>query len=333
MTFPAEESWARLRADPRISTTPDVPSIEGGVATPVSAVRYALGADGEARLLIPLAPGEPFPDVDAPGLSLLDTMLRVQGPVRFLDITCRDPDLERVFATVCEGMLARLADGDRPGRAVIDVIRETRELLLRGLIREIALETALGLAGELLVLIDLLRLAPGAWRAWVGPTPAARHDFRAGARALEVKTSLRAQTQTVEISAIDQLVEPDGGSLRLVHVILERDGAGPVSVDSLAEQALRLADDPAGLQARLAEAGFEPVLASLWAEHRFAFLGREAYRVEDGFPRLTPSNFRERELPLGVSRFRYRVDLAQARAFRLAQEAQTDMLREFCACL
>lgn len=333
MIFPAEESWARLRADPRISTTPDVPSIEGGVTTPAGAARYALGAKDEARLLIPLAAGETFPDVDAPGLSLLDTMLRVEGPTRFLDITCRNPDLERVFAKICEGMLGRLAEGDAPGRAVTDVIRETRELLLRGLVREIPLETALGLAGELLVLIDLLRFAPGAWRAWVGPTPAARHDFRAGTPALEVKTSLRAPTLTVEISAIDQLLEPEGGSLHLLHVILERDGAGPVSVDDLAEAALRLADDPAGLQTRLAEAGFEPALAPLWAEHRFAFLGREVYRVENGFPRLIPGDFQARELPPGVSRFRYRVDLGQARAFRLAPEAQADMLQEFCACL
>lgn len=334
MILAARDCWARLRKEPALSTTKDVPSIESGLRIASGAVRYALGSALEPRLLIPLAPGEAFPEIDVPALSVRDTVLNVGGAMRFLDLTCRNPNVERVFGRICEDVIARMSEGAPAAGAVVDVIREARELLLRGDVADIPLEMALGLCGELLILNQLLGLTPEAWRGWTGPTPAARHDFRADLRAIEVKTGLRGSGRSVEISAIDQLQEPEGGWLHLAHLVLERDGGGPIHVEALASEATARASDPAALRARLALAGYvEGEGDASWGEFRFSLLEQALYRVAEGFPRLVPADFDVIEPPPGVSRFRYRLDLGHAEAFRLAEADRSQVFSEFGACL
>lgn len=332
MILAARDCWARLRKEPALSTTKDVPSIESGLHVAAGSVRYALGSELEPRLLIPLAAGEAFPEIDAPALSVRDTVLNVGGAVRFLDLTCRNPNVERVFGRICEDAIARMGEGAPAAAALVDVIREARELLLRGEVADVPLEKALGLCGELLVLNQLLRLRPDAWRGWTGPTPAARHDFRADLRAIEVKTGLRGSGRSVEISAIDQLQEPEGGQLHLTHVLLERDGSGPIHVEVLASDAIARASDPGAVRARLALAGYVEGDGG-WDEFRFSLLHQVLYRVVEGFPRLVPADFHVIEPPAGVSRFRYRLDLGHAEAFRLADADRPQVFSEFCACL
>jgi Putative PD-(D/E)XK family member, (DUF4420) len=160
----------------------------------------------------------------------------------------------------------------------------------------------------------------------------ARHDFRAGPVALEVKSGLRGPSLAVEISSPDQLLEPEGGRLHLIHVIVERDPAGLLSVERLAGQAVSLASDPEAVLDLLKDRDYRTELAEAWEPFRFSPYRREIYRVEEGFPRLIPADFQDARLPPGVSHFHYRVDLAVAGAFRLdaADHARVlaDLLQE-----
>lgn len=175
----------------------------------------------------------------------------------------------------------------------------------------------MGLLGELLVLNLLLARNPGAWRCWTGPT-GARHDFRAGDVAVEVKTAVRAQKRTIEVSALDQLAEPEGGALLLAHHVLEHDAGGHLTIPDQADRAIKAADDKEGLASMLAHAGYVPAFRERWAAFRFSLLESGFYNVDDRFPRLVPASFRETELPNGVSHLRYRVDLDFADECRVA---------------
>jgi hypothetical protein len=137
----------------------------------------------------------------------------------------------------------------------------------------------------------------------------------------------------VEISAPDQLLEPEEGRLHLIHVIVERDPAGPLGVELLAQRALSRASDPEAMLDLLADRDYRPELAEAWSAFRFSPYRRDVYRITEGFPRLVPADFRDARLPPGVSHFHYRVDLAVASPFRLAPDAQPTVLTDFLEAL
>jgi hypothetical protein len=326
--------WKRLRAETGRNNDLGVPSLVVDVEVRAGPVRLAIGTEHEARLLVPLMPGERFPAVDdTNGLELRDSVLLQRGlPVRFIDLTCRGERLEAVFEKVVADIIRRLGAGGEPACGIEEAITDFRSLLVGANRDRPTLEVALGLLGELVILNRLLAVRNDAWELWLGPT-GARHDFRGGGRAIEVKTSLRAQSRTIEVSAIDQLMAPQDGSLHLAHLDLEFDAAGALSIPGEAERAQRIASDPGAVADRLAMVGYVPELANDWTAFRFGMLSTEFYSVADGFPRLTPASFAEDPLPAGVSHFRYRVDLDFASGFRVAPASVDGLLEEIVACL
>ncbi|SMF52266.1 Putative PD-(D/E)XK family member [Tistlia consotensis] len=328
-------AWSRLREETTAASQElGIPSLALPVRTDQGPARLALGQDGQARLLLPIAPGAPFPRiVESRGLGLRDSLLTADGrAVRFIDLACREPALEDVFRALVAETLGRLQSGDRPDVAVEGAVRDFRTLLLRARPDEITLEAAIGLLGELNVLSRLLTASPGAWRAWKGPE-GARHDFRAGAIAIEVKATVRGAGRTMTVSALDQLLEPPGGELFVYWLAFEPDPAGDLTVPALVHRVLQLADDVEGLASLLLGAGYDVAAGDAWLAWRFSALTAELYAVRPGFPRLVPDDFEGGSLPVGVSGFRYVVDLGAALEFRLSDGEAGELTRRIAQCL
>jgi hypothetical protein len=100
-----------------------------------------------------------------------------------------------------------------------------------------------------------------------------------------------------------------------------------------ATHACTIASDPAGVADRLALLGYDEAQADEWSSFRFSLLSLEFYSVTEGFPRLTPASFAEGEMPVGVSHFRYRVNLDFASEFRVRPAEADTALQEMVSCL
>jgi hypothetical protein len=265
--------------------------------------------------LLPLADGEDLSEVvGAPALDVGVTVLDEQGRSRrFLDVTCRVPDLEIVFAKVVDQIVERVADGQSSTEAVRSTIEEFRALLAARPRNDASREKVAGLIGELLLLNDLLDQSPEGWMAWRGPE-SARHDFTLGGVSFEVKVSMGKGRGRVTINGLEQLSEPAAGALYLQHYELEADANGRYSIASLGRAILRRASEPARVEALIAELGCPSVDDEAWNAMSFRLEGDHVYRVDEDFPRLIASDFATGSCPQGVSSITYCVDLGTAAA-------------------
>ena len=321
MSKRALERWRRLKSTGTGDGVIEVPSIDSGVDTGYGHARYALGDQGQPRLLVPI--GWMVMDGEQVSTSkLLVTLSRfdVRGAAMiFLDVMCLDRGLDSVFAELAEEILRRIDEGAAPVAAVTEAIEDFRELL-REERRQVTDSIIQGVVGELEVLRRLATYNQKALATWVGPYEQ-RHDFRRGSEALEVKTSGRADATLVSIHGIEQLAAPTDGSLHLVHVQLERVGGGHLTIGSVFNDLIELGCDTRGLAESLAVLGCNDPHAEEWNRLAFSLEGLTCYHIGESFPRIVNNSFQEGILPAGLSAIEYRLDLAHAHGFILAQGA------------
>lgn len=298
--------------------------------TPQGPLRAAVGGGGELELLVPLDMRAPFPSSrTGAALEVRDSVLTVGGrPCRFIEVICLSGDQESAFARVADTIAERIRDGVGAGRAVERTLEEFRKLFAGRGGQTVSPEKAAGLAGELIVLDELTGHDQAALRFWTGPD-GARHDFSNGTDAIEVKTVSRVQQTVVRISALDQLLEPPGGQLRLAVVILEPTPGGSVSIPALAEAIAGRVSDPDEFSRQLLAAGYDATNQDAWTEHRFTLHMRNLYRVDGDFPRLVPMTFGVEAPPPGVAGIRYDADLSVAPQSRLSDSDADAFLAGF----
>lgn len=313
------DQWSRLRGVGEGDGALEVPSLSSGVETGFGPIRFAIGPRGEPRLMVPCGAGTAVHGPRANGnLSVTLSRYDVSGSkVLFVDVMCINRALDTVFAELANEVVHRVADGLAPADAVDGTIADFRDLLKNASSPEIPEERIVGLIGELLVLQRLVRVSPHAVESWTGPHEQ-RHDFRRGNCAIEVKTSSRADTTVVTISSSQQLAAPDSGSLLLVHVNIERADGGALSVARLASDIAKTVKS-SHWPAALAAVGCDDPIAPEWNRVSYALESMTGYRVELGFPRITPSQFLDGRLPDGIESLVYSVDLRAAGDFRLAK--------------
>lgn len=313
----ARGGWVVLRSGDIASTAFEIPTIPSGVAGPGGPVRFALGAKGEVRLLLPLRPGEdPRRVRGAPALAVeVSTLVEGRQPTRFLDLTCRSVALEEVFARVADQILERIAGGAGSVEATHSTIEEFRNLLLRPPATDIPTTRIAGLVGELLVLERLLKRSPDGWEAWRGPA-GGRHDFALGPTALEVKVSLGRGRTHITVNGLEQLAEPEGGRLFLQHFEMEPVAGGMLSVSGLGRAVLAAAGAPKKVREQLAAVGCTDVDDDAWNTTGFRLENETLYEVGRGFPRLIAADL-PAGVTTGISDVHYATDLAVATGFRV----------------
>lgn len=321
------KAWAILRAGSSDSSGLEIATLPAGVSTANGPVRFALGRNGEARLLLPLSDRESGKEVTgAAALQItVSTYTQRSKQQRFLDLTCQAKELERVFAELGDEVLSRVAAGVSCEEAARSTIEEFRSLLVRPNAMRSSVSQVAGLIGELIFLNRLLDRDPAAWKSWRGPA-GDRHDFASESHSLEVKTSLSKGRTTISINGFDQLERPAGGSLHLLHFELEAASGGMLSVEALGSAALGKASEPEKLQQLLSALGCEDVRDPAWNHTAFRLEAESLFRVEDGFPRLVPSMLAAGSPLVGVSNVSYATDLSTAKEFRvdLAETAKIE---------
>jgi hypothetical protein len=174
-----------------------------------------------------------------------------------------------------------------------------------------------GLYGELYFIRNHLLSTPNQFAeemsGWTG-SKNRQHDFQFGKTVVEVKTCSTMQHQKLQISSEQQLDATLVGNMFVFHLSLS-------SVENHADTLPALV---AGLREILhanyaASALFEQSLlergyldTQAWRYQKTGYVIREsnAFRVADGFPRLT-----ERDLPPGVGDLTYTISVAECRKF------------------
>lgn len=319
MSKRAIERWKRLKETGSGDGVIEVPSIDSGIATGFGTARYAIGAQGQPRLLVPVGGRAAVRGLTSTSKLLVTTSnynVSSKGTL-FIDIMCLDRALDMVFAELAEEILRRIKEGFSPFKAVTASIDDFRELLKEKAREEIPDNKVQGLVGELEVMRRLVIHNRIATETWTGPFEL-RHDFRRGIHALEVKTSGRSDTTRVSIHGIDQLAPPIGGTLHLAHVRLEQVKNGQLSVGSVFDGLLRSGADRGTLEKGLEALGCSDPHGEEWNRLSFDLEGLKVYRVSEGFPRITGSSFAGGFLPGGISALEYQIDLSHAKTFELS---------------
>ena len=276
----------------------------------------ALDDGGLPSVMVQVEPDDKIPtELSGRNIHLRTKTIRLDGIARrVIELTCRDSALENPFSELVAGVHGRLSAGRNGKNALLGALSDFRALLEQHEGVPVSREQAVGLAGELLVLRELVAYSPNAWRAWEGALGGV-WDFKAGSRALEVKSSTRPGEPTV------------------IHQTLLPDASGAVSVGRLVRELMGLVDDATGFRERLASAGYQEDVAAGWDAHRFEHQGRSMFRVEGEFPRITQEHLADSRLAPGVDSVNYSIRLDVARSWQVASADESDRLREFVGAI
>lgn len=305
--------WTSLRGG--VAPSPDgLPVSTLGIDTGYGPAALALGEQGHAQLLLPVAAGARRASLDTPpALEVGTTSLTGAGQRRaYLVVTCLDPLLDRAFADLVEAVLTRIVSGEPAKDALATAIRDLGALFARPEEGKVDDRIIRGLVAELIVLQRLAGRHPGAPALWFGPVPE-RHDFRGGSHAIEVKSASR-RTGRVTISSADQMEAPSGGTLQLWRVALERTEGGQ-TVGRLVQAIETLTGPSTVLRERLQALGCTDPEGPDWNRLSFNCEAIDAWDVRPGFPRIVPSAFTGSVIPVGIHTLTYELEPDVAGAF------------------
>jgi hypothetical protein len=302
---------------------------EGGIdavptGTSVAAGSVLVGLDRQRRryVLVPLRPGEAFAE-DRRGRAVHLIMIK-HGGQRYLAAQCLQRDLDPVFQQFAEEVLRTAIDSEAPAQAVVNALANWRRLLSdadrSGMLGE---RQIIGLMAELLTVAEVLQRDPNRrLEVWTGPS-GHQHDLLWSGGALEVKATLIREGRLVPISSVDQLDEPPGASLHLVHHRFEMAPDGSSLPDTI-DQVRALGVDQLTLDSLLAGTGYSPAHEEHYRSRRFRLVDRHVYDVVDpAFPRIIPTSFLAGRVPDGTLRLSYTIDLTNTPPHPIAATAES----------
>lgn len=258
-------------------------------------------------------------------------------PEYFVEVACLEPQGHAALDVVIVELVDALSAGASIGRVrlVQNVLAKWRRFwsgVNQGLMSK---EQQLGLFGELWFLSRWLSPSISASKAvqmWRGPI-GARHDFEMSSVGIEVKTTGRLDAAHV-IHGLEQLLEPQGGSLFLFSLAVRDEASGIVSLPNVVQEMRnRLAEDFATLSqfdSTLYASGYDDQHAAEYAKLVLRVRSEEFYRVSGEFPRLIPSSI-VGGLSVGVSAVNYELRLDGATSWLLANTpaAAAALLEDF----
>jgi hypothetical protein len=230
------------------------------------------------------------------------------------------PELGDVYKAMVNDLIGSIAatpDDDSGLSALSQRTERWRRLLETNGTGGLSTTDRRGLVGELIVLGQLLDTGSSTMRtvtSWTGPY-GKHQDFQADHAAIEVKTTVTKQPQSLIITSERELDRTGVQHLYLVHISLdERQGGIGQSLNALvAALRGRLAEDTVALAAlddALLSYGYLKVQAPLYEVPGYSVRKQNAFEVVDGFPCIT-----EADVAMGIGDVRYRIQLAALQPF------------------
>lgn len=284
-------------------------------------IQLGLDEEGREHLLVE-SPRAPARQSGIVAITTVHRQLTIGDPPRrYLDVTCEAAELVEVFDHFVAAVAERASGSDSDLGALVDTVLDRWRSFFEATGAPPAPETITGAVGELLLLREIAVKDPADVLAtWVGPR-GGRHDFRRGAAAIEVKTSRSHTSRVVSIHGVDQLLEPDGGTLHLQFVRLEEVAGQGVCISDLIDDLADLGVPRLGLLEVLVDAGIPPAALNSVGATRFQIRERLTLPVDDAMPRIVPATFADGKQPAGIVDIRYRVDLDHVEPRALTEPA------------
>ena len=288
--------------------------------------------------LLQLADGTELPARQLPACAGLDVRVTQLANKSYLEVHLKDPSCSDVFAVLIQDVVHRIAKATGPRSALDELLgRLSRWQHFLQVSREgLSVEAQRGLWGELHVLIHHLVPVLGAGTSaegWKAPS-ASHQDFQFAAGAIEVKTTIAKQPQSVRITSERQLDDTGVGKLLLWVVVLdERDVPAAEEVDGetlpmkIFAARNAVARDIAAartLELGLFERGWMDVQADRYRDRRWAVRREEVFEVVEGFPRIT-----EAMLAPGLGSVMYALSLSACEPFAIPQERHREIVATF----
>lgn len=301
----------------------------------------AIDATGKRHILVEIPQGEPSElfERSSRGIGIQTVEMKVgHGRLaNYVDIACLEPQGHAALDVIINELADALDAGASIGHVALiqNVVAKWRRFW-SGVSQDLLSRDAqVGLFGELWFLARWLGPCVGlsaATRMWRGPV-GARNDFEAPRFAIEVKTTARVDAAH-QINGIEQLMQPFGGALFLMSLVVRDEASAMDSLPNLVQQIRRGLDTEyealATFDGCLYAAGYEDVLEREYSKLKLRVRSEGLYRVEDGFPRLIPSSL-VAALPPGVGSVSYELRLDGALPWRVATSpgAAEQLLRDF----
>ncbi|MFE2301009.1 PD-(D/E)XK motif protein [Streptomyces sp. NPDC059445] len=307
-----EEHWTALEAEQttgerrlRVAQLP--------VTTKGDRLAAAVDHDGHRHLLVPIHSHRKVrPGLDGPVLRLHKRILEDEQTYQaYADLACLRDDLSDLFTELCVDVLGATGElPDNPIKALYRVLDRWKALFkTQG--APLGPDQLAGLFGELVVLNRLLAEDSSAHRLWRGPD-GHRHDFSAGANAVEVKSTTAGEGRRPRIHGLDQLDAPEGGTLCLTWLRLQptTSSNSGTAFAHMVDRALHLCDDEGALLGLLADAGYHLIDAERYHDVRFVVREERWYRVGADFPGLTRLALESAGLSVSALDVEYTIDLS-----------------------
>lgn len=223
-----------------------------------------------------------------------------------------DPSFKDVFTSLVLDLVDRMSDSSTPAERVKTFMNRLRrwQYFMKGFREEgLAPEAQRGLYGELHFIENVLFPRYGApiIDAWTGPAMA-HQDFQFSSCAVEVKTSIQKQPQTISIANEKELDEVPYVHLFLWHASLDQNrSSGETLNEKVSSVAHLLSGDAAAsdlFREKLREYGYIESQAQLYANTFYAVRLCNFYHVRDEFPRILASDLRK-----GVGQIGYGISI------------------------
>lgn len=211
--------------------------------------------------------------------------------------------LRNEFAVVCAQMVDSGSDGAARAALLADPAawwERWRHLLGNA----VTTQPTYGTLAELLAFEQLLARGEEAdWRGPLGGTV----DLVTAAAGYEVKSTMSRYDSRIHVSGQFQLALADARPLSLVFYRFEPVPLGE-SINGVCRRLAAAGVDAALLDGLLTRCGLEPGRSA--RDETFAVLESRMYPVNEDFPRIVPSSFKDGALPPGVVHIEYQVDLS-----------------------